>query len=150
MKQYTPDKIRNVAIVGHGGSGKTTLAEALLYQNGASDRLGTVADGNTVCDYDPEEIKRKASISLSLAPYEYKDCKVNLLDTPGLFDFTTGMYEGVRAADSVLVCISGKSGVTVGAKKTYKLAKKLGKSRMIFVSKMDQESADFYKVFEQL
>lgn len=150
MKQYSSENIRNVAIVGHGGSGKTTLAEALLFQNGASDRLGNIADGNTVCDYDPEEIKRKATISLSVAPYEYKDCKVNLLDAPGLFDFTTGLYESVRAADSVLVCISGKSGVTVGAKKAYKLAKKQGKSRMIYVSKMDRESADFYKIFEQL
>lgn len=150
MKQYPSDKIRNVAIVGHGSSGKTTLAEALLFQNGASDRLGNIADGNTVCDFDPEEIKRKASINLSVAPYEYKDCKVNLLDTPGLFDFSTGLYEGVRAADSVLLTISGKSGVTVGAKKAYRLAQKLGKSRMIFVSKMDRDSADFYKVFEQL
>lgn len=150
MKQFSADKIRNVAIVGHGGSGKTTLAEAILYQNGASDRFGTIADGTTVCDYDPEEIKRKASISLAVAPYEYKGVKVNLLDTPGLFDFSTGLYEGIRAADSVLLTISGKSGVTVGAKKAYKLAKKLGKSRMIFVSKMDRESADFYKVLEQL
>ena len=91
MKQFSADKIRNVAIVGHGGSGKTTLAEAILYQNGASDRLGTIADGTTVCDYDPEEIKRKASISLAVAPYEYKGNKVNLLDTPGLFDFSTGL-----------------------------------------------------------
>ncbi len=150
MKQYPSSKIKNVAIVGHGSSGKTTLAEALLFLNGASDRLGNIADGNTVSDYDAEEIKRKASISLSVAPYEYKDCKINLLDTPGLFDFSTGLYEGVRAADSVLLCISGKSGVNVGTKKAYKLAKKQGKSRMIFVSKMDRESADFYKVFEQL
>lgn len=150
MKQYTANKIKNVAIVGHGGSGKTTLAEALLYLTGASDRLGNIADGNTVCDYDAEEIKRKASISLSVAPYEYNDIKVNLIDTPGLFDFTTGLYEGVRAAGSVILTVSGKSGVSVGAKKAYKLAKKSGKSRMIFVSKMDRDSADFYKVLEQL
>lgn len=150
MKQYSSSRIKNVAVVGHGGSGKTTLAEALLYLTGASDRLGTIADGNTVCDYDAEEIKRKASISLSVAPFEYDGVKVNLLDTPGLFDFSTGLYEGVRAADSVLLAVSGKSGVTVGAKKAYKLAKKSGKSRMIFVSKLDRESADFYKVLEQL
>jgi len=150
MKSYSAGKIRNVAIVGHGGSGKTTLAEALLYRSGASDRLGNVADGNTVCDYDPEEIKRKASIGLAVAPCEYNGCKVNLLDAPGLFDFSTGLYEGARAADSLLLVISGKSGVTVGAKKAYKLAKKLRKPRMIFISKMDQEHADFYKVFEQL
>ncbi|MBM6920054.1 elongation factor G [Phocea massiliensis] len=150
MKQYRSNQIKNVAVAGHGGSGKTTLVEALLYSTGASDRLGTVADGNTVCDYDPEEIKRKASISLAVAPYEYRDIKVNLLDCPGLFDFTTGLYEGVQAAGSVLITISGKSGVTVGARKAYKLAKKKGKSRVIFVSKLDRESADFYKVLEQL
>lgn len=150
MKQYRSNQIKNVAVAGHGGSGKTTLVEALLYSTGASDRLGTVADGNTVCDYDPEEIKRKASISLAVAPYEYRDIKVNLLDCPGLFDFTTGLYEGVQAAGSVLITISGKSGVTVGARKAYKLAKKKGKSCVIFVSKLDRESADFYKVLEQL
>lgn len=150
MKQYTANKIKNVAIVGHGGSGKTSLAEALLYLTGASDRLGNIADGNTVCDYDPEEIKRRASIGLSVAPYEYNDIKVNLLDTPGLFDFTTGLYEGVRAAGSVILTVSGKSGVTVGTKKAYKLAKKNKKSQMIFVTKLDRDSADFYKVLEQL
>lgn len=150
MKQYTSDKIKNVAIVGHGGSGKTTLAEALLYMTGASDRLGTVGEGNTVCDYDPEEIKRKASISLTVAPYEYNDIKVNLIDTPGLFDFITGQHEGVRAADSILLTVSGKSGVSVGTKKAYKRAKRMGKSRMMFIGKLDRESADFYKVLEQL
>lgn len=150
MKQYTANKIKNVAIVGHGGSGKTSLAESLLYLTGSSDRLGSIADGNTVCDFDAEEIKRKSSIALSLAPYEYNDIKVNLLDTPGLFDFTTGLYEGVRASDNVILTVSGKSGITVGAKKAYKLAKKSGKSQMIFVTKMDRDSADFYKVLEQL
>lgn len=150
MKQYTADKIRNIAIAGHSSSGKTTLAEALLFSNNASDRFGNIADGNTVCDFDAEEIKRKASISLAVAPYEYKDIKINLLDCPGLFDFTTGMYEGIRAADTVLITVSGKSGVTVGAKKAYKIAKKYSKPCMIFVSKMDRESADFYKILEQL
>lgn len=150
MKQYTANKIKNVAIVGHGGSGKTSLAEALLFLTGSSDRLGSIADGNTVCDFDAEEIKRKSSIALSLAPYEYNDIKVNLLDTPGLFDFTTGLYEGVRATDNVILTVSGKSGITVGAKKAYKIAKKSGKSQMIFVTKMDRDSADFYKVLEQL
>ena len=150
MKQYASNQIKNVAVAGHGGSGKTTLVEALLFQTGTSDRFGSVADGNTVCDYDPEEIRRKASISLAVAPYEYRDMKINLLDCPGLFDFSTGMYEGVQAAGSVLIVISGKSGVTVGAKKAYKLAKKKGKSRAVFVSKLDRESADFYKVLEQL
>lgn len=150
MKQYTADKIRNIAVVGHAGSGKTTLVEALLHLNNASDRLGNIADGNTVSDFDPEEIKRKASISMAVAPYEYNDIKVNLLDAPGLFDFTTGMYEAIRAAECALVTVSGKSGITVGARKAYKRAKNAGKSRVIFVSKMDRDSADFYKVLEQL
>lgn len=150
MKQYTAKNIKNIAIVGHSNSGKTTLAEVLLYLNNASDRFGNISDGNTVCDFDSEEIKRKASISLSVAPYEYNGDKVNLLDTPGLFDFTTGMYEGIRASDSVLLTVSGKSGITVGAKKAYKLAKKHGKSCVIFVSKLDRESADFYKVLSEL
>lgn len=150
MKQYNANNIKNIAVVGHGGSGKTTLVEALLYQVGTTNRLGKVADGNTVSDYDAEEIRRKSSVNLSIAPFEYRDCKFNLLDAPGLFDFEAGMYEAIRAAESAIVTVSGKSGVTVGAKKAYKLAKKQGKSRMIFVGKMDRDSADFYKVLEQL
>lgn len=150
MKQYNANNIKNIAVAGHGGSGKTSLVEALLFKTGATDRLGKILEGNTVCDYDAEEIKRKSSINLAIAPFEYKDCKFNLLDTPGLFDFEVGMCEGIRAAESVIVTVSGKSGVTVGSKKAYKLANKQGKARMIFVSKMDRESADFYKVLEQL
>ena len=120
MKSYSPDKIKNIAIVGHGGCGKTSLAEALLFRSGATDRLGKIADGTTVSDCDPEEIKRKASLTLSVLPLEYSGYKVNLLDTPGLFDFAVGMYEGISAADSVLICVSGKSGVNVGTKKAYK------------------------------
>ncbi|MDY3988036.1 MAG: elongation factor G [Massilioclostridium sp.] len=150
MKTYSADRIKNIAIVGHGGSGKTSLVEALLYRAGATDRLGKITDGTTVSDYDPEEIKRKASLTLSVLPLEYNDYKINLFDTPGLFDFAAGMYEGINAADSVCVTISGKSGVTVGAKKAYKLAKKDGKPTMFFVSKLDTENADFYKVLEDL
>lgn len=150
MKQYNANNIRNIAFIGHGGSGKTSLVEALLYKNGATDRLGKIADGSTVCDYDPEEIKRKSSIGLSIAPFEYRDCKFNLLDAPGLFDFEGGMAEALRAAESAVITISGKSGVTVGAKKAYRQAQKQGKARMIFISKLDRDSADFYKVLEQL
>ena len=150
MKDYSANNIKNVAVVGHGGSGKTSLVEALLYKAGCTDRLGKVADGNTVSDYDAEEIKRKASLSLSITPFEFQNIKVNLLDTPGLFDFALGMTEGIRAAGSALIAVSGKSGVTVGAKKAYKMAEKMGKSRIIFVTKMEQEHADFYKVLEEL
>lgn len=150
MSRFGADRIKNIALAGHAGSGKTSLAEAMMFKAGVIDRLGKVAEGNTVCDFDPEEVKRKASLSLSLAQFEFNDVKLNLLDTPGLFDFVAGQYEGVSAADSVLIAVSGKSGVTVGAKKAYKLAKKNGKATMFFVGKMDSENADFYKVLENL
>lgn len=150
MRQYLADKIKNVALAGHGGSGKTSLAEALLFKAGATDRLGKVADANTVCDFDPEETKRKVSVSMAVAPLTWGSTKVNLLDTPGLFDFAAGFYEGVRAADSVMIVLSGKSGVTVGAEKAYKLATQLNKARMFVVSKLDTDNADFYKVLEDL
>lgn len=144
------DKIKNVALAGHGGSGKTSLAEALLFKGGATDRLGKVAEANTVCDFDPEETKRKTSVSLAVAPLTWGSTKINLLDTPGLFDFAGGFYEGVRAADSVIIVLSGKSGVTVGAEKAYKLSQQMGKSKLFVVSKLDTENADFYKVLEEL
>ncbi len=150
MKQYTPDKIKNILIAGHGGSGKTTLTEALLYKTGATDRLGRVADGNTVSDYDPEEIKRKVSLLSVLAPFEHKGYKFNLIDAPGLFDFAGGFYEGLKAAGSVLITVSGKSGVTVGVKNAYKNAVKYNKARAFFVGKLDTEHADFYKVLADL
>ncbi len=150
MRQYLAGKIRNVAIAGHGGSGKTSLAEALLFKAGATDRLGKTTDGNTVCDFDSEEIKRKVSLSSAVAPFAWGSVKINLIDTPGLFDFAAGFYEGVRAAESVLICVSARSGVTVGAQKAYKLAEKMGKSKIFFVNKMDTENADFYKVLEEL
>ncbi len=150
MKQYTADNIRNIALAGHGSDGKTSLAEAMLYIAGATDRLGSVADGNSVCDFDPEETKRHISVSSAVAKFEYDGVKVNVLDTPGLFDFAGGLYEGVRAADTVVITLSAKSGVLVGTEKAWKLAKVCHKTRAFFVSKMDQENADFYKTFDQL
>lgn len=150
MRQYLAGKIRNVAIAGHSGSGKTSLAEALLYKAGATDRLGKTADGNTVCDFDAEEIKRKCSVSSTVAPFAWGSVKINLIDTPGLFDFAAGFYEGVRAAGNVLITISARSGVTVGAEKAYNLAQKMNRSKIVFVNKMDTENADFYKVLEDL
>ncbi len=137
MKQYTAKHIRNVALVGHAGSGKTSLAEAIAFTTGLTDRLGKVADGNTICDFDPEEIKRQASVSLSLLPVEWKDTKINLLDTPGSFDFAGGMQEGIRAAGSAVVVISGKSGVTVGAQKALTAARKKGIAQLLFVNKLE-------------
>ena len=117
MSRLGADRIKNIALAGHAGSGKTSLAEAMMFKAGIIDRQGRVAEGNTVCDFDPEEVKRRASLSLSVAQFGYNDVKLNLLDTPGLFDFAAGLYEGIDAADSVLIAVSGKSGVTVGAKK---------------------------------
>lgn len=150
MKQYHAKNIRNVALLGHAGTGKTSLAEGMLYLSGATDRLGRVADGTTVCDFDPEEIKRKASISLALAPVEWKDTKLNILDTPGLFDFTGGVSEGLRAAGSVVITVSGKSGLTVGVEKAFRAATKKGVAKIFFINKLDNENANFYKVFDAL
>ena len=150
MKDYDVKKIRNIAFAGHNGSGKTSLAEALLFKAGASDRLGKTADGTTVCDYDPEEIKRKISISTSLAAFEYNDYKVNILDTPGLFDFAAEMTEGIRAADTVMITVSAKSGVKVGARKAYDEALRQDKSKMFVVTKIDDKDANFFNVLTEL
>ncbi len=150
MKQYDAANIRNIAVVGHSGSGKTTLVEALAYRTGAIDRFGKVTEGTTVSDFDPEEIKRAASLNLSIVPLEYSDTKINLLDAPGLFDFALGQTEAIRAADTVLIVMSGKSGLTVGAQKAYREAEALHKPRAIFIGKMDSGHADFYKVLEDL
>ena len=150
MKQYLAKDIRNVAFTGHGSSGKTSLAEALLFLSGATDRQGKIADGNTFCDFDPEEIKRKASVTTSVAPLEWKNTKINIIDAPGLFDFEGGVAEALRAADTALITISGKSGVAVGATKAFKAANKLNKSKVFFVNKLDSENADFYKALDSL
>lgn len=122
LKQYSAMNLKNIALAGHGGSGKTSLAEAMLFLSKGSDRLGKVADGNTMLDFDAEEKKRKVSVSTAVAPIEWNGDKMNLIDTPGLFDFAGGLYEGMRAADAALIVLSGKSGVTVGAEKAYKAA----------------------------
>ncbi len=147
---YTPDKIRNIVIAGHSDSGKTSLSEALLFHAKAVDRHGRVEEGNTTMDFEPEEIKRKVSLSSAIAPFEYDDVKINLIDVPGLFDFELGLHEGMQAAESVLIAVSGRSGLTVGAQKAYHLAEKCGKSRMFFIGKLDMENADYYKVFDEL
>ena len=150
MRQYLADKIRNIAIAGHGSCGKTSLAEAILFRAGITDRLGKVENGTTVCDFDPEETKRMVSVSAAVAPLEWNNTKINLIDTPGSFDFATGMYEGIRAAGSVIIVVSARSGVNVGTEKAYKIAREQNKSVMFFINKMDAEHADFYKVLGQL
>lgn len=150
MKEYDVNKVKNIAFAGHNGSGKTSLVEAILYKAGVSDRLGKTADGTTVCDYDPEEIKRGISIGTSLASFEYNDNKINLIDTPGLFDFAAEMIEGIRAADTVMITVSAKSGVKVGARKAYDEAVKQGKSKMFVVTKIDDKDANFFNVLTEL
>ncbi len=147
MKNYEEKNIRNVAIVGHASKGKTTLAEALLNVAGATERIGKISEGNTVTDYDSEEKKRKVSISCALAQAEYKDKKINLLDTPGLFDFAEGQAEGLRAAETALIVVSARSGLAVGAEKAFKNAGSRRMARIIVANKMDDERADFYKTF---
>ncbi len=150
MKQYEAKKIINLALVGHSGSGKTSVAEALIYTAGASDRLGKITEGNTIFDYDPEEIKRKVSVVTAVAPIEWKNYKINLIDTPGLFDFEGGLCEGIRSADTALIVVSGKSGISVGTQKAVKKAEKEGLTKVFFVNGLCDESARFYKVFGSL
>ena len=150
MKTYAKENIRNVTIAGHGARGKTTLAEAMLYIAGASDRLGRVADGNTVLDFDAEEKKRKVSISSAMACIEWRDRKVNIIDTPGLFDFEGARSEGIRAAETAIIVLSCGHNVDVGAEKTLRIAGRKGLSKFIAVSKCDGENRDFYKTLGDL
>ncbi|MEG0803355.1 MAG: elongation factor G [Pygmaiobacter sp.] len=147
---YTQENIRNLLLAGHSGTGKTTLAESLIYYTKGTDRFGRVEDGNTVCDFDPEEVKRRASLAIAVAPVEYSGTKLNLVDAPGLFDFELGVHEGIEAVESVVICVSARDGLEVGSTKAYKLAQKHHKSTLFYVSKIDVENADFYKVFEEL
>lgn len=135
MKQYSAKNIRNIVLAGHSGSGKSSLAEAMLYLTKATDRLGKISDGNTVMDFDPEEIKRKVSVSTAVAPIEWKDTKINIIDTPGLFDFAGGVCEGMRAAECAVITVSAKSGVSVGTEKAYKAAAKRGIGMFFYIGK---------------
>lgn len=142
--------IKNIALAGHAGSGKTTLFEALLYQSGATDRVGKIAEGNTVSDYTAEEIKRKSSVYTTLASIQKDALKINVLDTPGMFDFAGEMTEGIYGSDCTLITVSGKSGVRVGTHKAFDCAVALGKPRMFVVTKLDDENANFYNVLTDL
>ncbi len=150
MKTYTSNNIRNIAVVGHGGKGKTTLCEAMLYVAGATDRLGKVADGNTVLDFDAEERRRKSSVSSAMAAIEWDNTKLNIIDAPGLFDFEGGVAEAVRAAEAVLIVTSAGSGVDVGTEKAFKAAEKKGIAKFFAVTKTDSDHRNFYKTFEAL
>lgn len=150
MKTYDNTKIKNIALCGHAGSGKTSLCEGLLYKSGASERLGKILDGNTVSDYTNEEITRKSSVYTSLCAFERDGFKINILDTPGLFDFAGEMIEGISACDTAMITVSGKSGVNVGTHKAYSAAVSMKKPRMFVVTKLDSENANFYNVLTDL
>ena len=147
---YASKDIRNIALLGHGGNGKTSLAESILFLTGATDRLGSSAAGNSVSDYDQEEIRRQISISASTMYTEYQKTKINIIDTPGYFDFAGEVAQALRVADIGIICVSAKDGLNVGAEKAWKALTDAGVPRAIYISKVDEEHADFYKAFEQL
>ena len=147
---YTANSIRNVCLLGHSGSGKTALAESLLYMTGVIDRIGKNADGNTVCDYDPEEIRRNISISSALVPLDYKGTRINLLDTPGGFDFSGAVVEALRAADAAIIVCSAKDGITVGFEKAWKYCRERNMPCFIYISKVDEDNSDYNATFNAL
>ncbi len=150
MNVFTTDKIRNVVLLGHGGCGKTSLAEAMAYLAGLTNRMGTVADGNTISDYDKEETKRQFSIHTSLIPIPWGDVKINILDTPGYFDFIGEVEEAVSAADAAIIVVSGKAGIETGTKRAWNMCEKYKLPRMIFVTDMDIDNASYRQVVEDL
>ena len=147
---YTANNIRNICLLGHSGSGKTALAESLLYMTGAIDRIGKNADGNTVCDYDPEEIKRNISISTAVVPLDYKGTRINLLDAPGGFDFSGAVVEALRAADAAILVCSAKDGISVGFEKAWKYCEDRNMPRFVYISKVDEDNSDYNATFNAL
>ena len=147
---YSPHAIRNICLLGHGGNGKTTLVESFLRTTGVIDRLGKTSDGNTVSDYDPEEIKRQISISASVIPVEYNGCKINVLDTPGNFDFAGEVVECLSVADAGILVCAAKGGLSVGTERAWKLLNERKMPRLIYISKMDEDNVDFNSAFDTL
>ena len=150
MKVYETKDIRNVAVLGHGGSGKTTIVEAMANITGVTNRMGKVTDGNTISDFDKEEIKRQFSIGTSVVPIEHNNVKINFLDTPGYFDFVGDVEEAMSVAGAAVIVINGKAGVQVGTQKAWDLCEKKHLPRLFFVTGMDDDNANFSNVVEQL
>ena len=150
MNVYTTDRIRNVVLLGHGGCGKTSLAEAMAYLAGLTTRMGNVTDKNTISDFDKEEMKRQFSIHTSVIPIPWGDVKINILDTPGYFDFVGEVEEAVSAADAAIIVISGKAGIETGTRRAWELCEKFNLPRMIFVTDMDIDDASYRQVVEDL
>ena len=147
---YSVQNIRNVCLLGHGGSGKTALAESLLYMTGAIDRMGRSVDGNTTCDFDPEEVRRQISISMAVAPLEYKGTKINVLDCPGGFDFAGEVMEALQVADAAIIVCSAKDGISVGLEKAWKYCEERDMPRFLYISKTDEENSDYNATFDAL
>ena len=139
---YSVKDIRNVCLLGHSGSGKTALAESMLYMTKTIDRMGRAADGNTVCDSDPEEVKRQISLSTAVAPIDYQGCRINVLDTPGAFDFAGEVMEALSAADAAIIVCAAKDGVSVGVEKAWKYCEERQIPRFIYVSRIDEDNSD--------
>ena len=150
MNVYTTDKVRNVVLLGHGGCGKTSLAEAMAFLSGITTRMGTVADGNTISDFDKEEARRLCSIHTSVIPILWQDTKINLLDTPGSFDFVGEVEEAVSAADAAIIVVSGKAGIETGTRRAWELCEQYKLPRIIFVTDMDIDNASYRQVVEDL
>ena len=150
MKVYTTDKIRNVVLLGHGSAGKSTLAEAMCYLAGVTSRMGKIADGNTVSDFDKLEQKRGISINTSVLPLEWNEYKINILDTPGYFDFIGEVEQALSVADAAVIVISGKDGVQVGTEKAWDLCEKFNIPRMFWVTDMDIDDVSYHQVVENL
>ena len=146
MKDYTAQNIRNIGIFGHGGEGKTTLTEAMLFNAGLLDRMGRVDNGTTTTDFDPEEIKRNISINMALAPLEWKDTKINIIDAPGFFDFYGEVAAAMALCDSALIVVGAVSGPDVGAEKAMAMCAAAKKARLLVINQMDRENANFDKV----
>ncbi|MEI3101713.1 MAG: GTP-binding protein [Oscillospiraceae bacterium] len=147
---YETKNIRNICLLGHGNTGKTSLAESMLYCTGAIDRMGKVSDGNTVCDYDAEEIKRQITISTAVAPVNYGGCKINVLDCPGFFDFVGESLAAIRAVEAGIILCSAKDGLSVGAERAWKYLKNAKVPAAFCISKCDEEHGDYYKVLDSL
>ena len=147
---YSAQNIRNICLLGHGSNGKTTLAESMLYMTGGTIRMGSPADGNTVCDFDPEEIRRQISISTAVAPVEYRGCKINVLDTPGYFDFVGEVQEAVQVSGAAVIVCSAKAGMSVGAEKAWDYCDSRSLPRILYISKTDEENSDYNAAFATL
>jgi elongation factor G len=150
MKSFDAAHVRNVALVSHGGAGKTSLVEAMLFKAGAIGRLGSVEEGTTTSDFDPDEVKRHSSVTLSLAPLEWRETKINLLDTPGYADFFGEVASGLRPADAAVIVVDGVSGVQVGTDAVWRKADERSLPRLVFVNKLERENASFAAVLEML